>query len=87
MAFERVAEGSERMLVVVNCGRGHWQKTEYGVWVGSGGGFEEVFCSQSTDYGGWEGWVSNKERGVVYDHDGKLYINVPPQCCLVFRQV
>lgn len=86
MAFERVGEGLERIVAVVNAGRKYWQGGEYGVWVG-GGSFEEVFCSQSAEFGGAESWKSNADRGVLHSADGKLWINVPESCTLVFRAV
>lgn len=46
MAYERAAEGTERIVAVVNAGRGSWQKGEYGVWVGGTGIMEEIYCSQ-----------------------------------------
>jgi hypothetical protein len=48
MAYERVADGEDepRVVVVVNAGRGYWQGSEYGVWVGGTGTMEEVYCSQ-----------------------------------------
>jgi hypothetical protein len=40
---------------------------------------------QAPQYGGSEFWKSNS-GGVKHSHEGKLYISIPPQCCLVFRQ-
>jgi hypothetical protein len=44
--YERVVEGQERIVVIVNAGQQYWQRNEYGVWVGGGGTFNEIFCSQ-----------------------------------------
>jgi hypothetical protein len=44
--YERVVEGQERIVVIVNAGQQYWQRNEYGVWVGGGGTFSEIFCSQ-----------------------------------------
>lgn len=46
MAYERAIEGEPRVVVVVNAGRSYWQGSEYGVWVGSSGTMEEVYCTQ-----------------------------------------
>jgi len=85
VAFERVCEGEPRIVTVINAGRGSWQKGEYGVWVG-GGSFEEVFSSQDERFGGWEGVKSNAGE-TKPSYDGKLWINLPGQCTLVFKQV
>jgi hypothetical protein len=45
-SYERVAEGEARVIVVVNAARGNWQGGEYGLWVGGGGSFKQVYCSQ-----------------------------------------
>lgn len=34
------------MVVVVNAARKSWQDGSYGVWVGGGGSFKQVYCSQ-----------------------------------------
>lgn len=41
-----MAEGEARVIVVVNAGRKFWQDGEYGLWVGGGGAFKQVYCSQ-----------------------------------------
>jgi len=41
--------------------------------------------AQGAAYGGWEGARTNA-GGVLRAHDGKLWINVPGQTTLVFRQ-
>jgi hypothetical protein len=62
-SYERVAEGQPRVIVVVNAARGYWQDGNYSLWVGGGGSFKQVYCSQvrpaavalcsSTDSVGW----------------------------------
>jgi hypothetical protein len=47
-SYERVAEGEPRVIVVVNAARGNWQGGEYGLWVGGGGSFKQIYCSQVT---------------------------------------
>lgn len=41
-----MTEGAERILVIVNAARGFWQKGEYGMWVGGGTAFEQIYSSQ-----------------------------------------
>lgn len=83
MGYERVAGGEARVIVVVNAARHSWQSGEYGMWVGGGGAFEQVYCSQDPAYGGDPAWVSN---GVVPEHDGRIFLNLPASCTLMLVQ-
>ncbi|KAG2484155.1 hypothetical protein HYH03_017036 [Edaphochlamys debaryana] len=86
VAFERVVEGETRIVAVINAGRKFWGGTEYGLWVGHAEGrMEEVFCSQSAAFGGSvESGIANEPRPI---YDGKIWINLPPQCTLVFQHM
>nr|QKY15164.1 starch branching enzyme (1,4-alpha-glucan branching enzyme II) (SBE2) [Polytomella parva] len=79
-----IGEDGCRIVTVVNAGRGCWTDFKYSVWVGWGV-FNEVFCSQAPQYGGFENSVSNY-GAVLAAQDGWLRINLPPQCTLVFAQ-
>ncbi|KAI3423988.1 hypothetical protein D9Q98_009821 [Chlorella vulgaris] len=83
MGYERVAEGQPRVVVVVNAARKSWQGGDYGLWVGGGGSFKQIYCSQDTAYGGAATWVSND---VVGEYDGRIYINLPASCTLMLVQ-
>ncbi|EFJ45925.1 1,4-alpha-glucan branching enzyme II [Volvox carteri f. nagariensis] len=85
VAFERVIEGETRLVAVINAGRKSWLGGDYGVWVGQAAGqLEEVFCSQATEFGGnVESGRANNEPRAMYD--GKIWINLPDQCTLVFQ--
>jgi hypothetical protein len=52
MGYERVVEGEERVVVVVNAGRHSWQAGEYGMWVGSTGVLQQIYSSQVGAFGG-----------------------------------
>jgi 1,4-alpha-glucan branching enzyme len=84
VAFERVCDGEPRIVCVINAGRSSFQEGQYGCWVG-GGSFEEIYSSHDPVFGGWD--VKTNGGGVKHSHEGKLYLNVPPQCCLIFKQV
>jgi hypothetical protein len=87
IAVERVLEGAARIIVVLNAGLGHWQSSEYGVHVGgSNYSVEEVFASQSAEFGAWEDQHSNA-GAVISVHDGQIFINVPMQSAAVFTPV
>lgn len=85
MVFERVFEGDERVVTVVNAGRNAFQKGEYGAWVG-GGRFRQVYCSADTAFGGDPAMHSNGSEP-LQSHDGKLWLNLPPTCTTVFVQL
>ncbi|KXZ43862.1 hypothetical protein GPECTOR_78g49 [Gonium pectorale] len=86
VAFERVVEGETRVVAVINAGRKFWESSDYGVWVGHAEGrLEEVLCSQNVAYGGsLESGCANEPRPI---YDGKIWINLPPQCTLVFQHM
>ena len=48
------------MIVVVNAARSSWQAGEYGLWVGGGSTFKQVYCSQ---VGGAVGGAAVTHRG------------------------
>jgi len=85
LAFERSAEGEQRVVVVINAGLNYWQGRNYGVWV-YGGVFEQVYCSQDAAYSGEKKWDSNYAEDGVHTHDGKLWLNIPPSCTMMFAQ-
>lgn len=68
MAWERVFEGDERVICVMNAGKKFWTASNYGAWVG-GGKFKEVFCSSAPQYGGNDTVVSNGTE-TKNSHDG-----------------
>jgi hypothetical protein len=61
------------------------QTGDYGCWVG-GGRFEEIYSSHAPEFGGWEGALTNG-GGVKETYDGKMWMNLPGQCCLIYRQI
>ena len=85
LCFQRTFPGDERVVTVVNASRSSWQEGQYGVWV-DGGSFRQVYCSADPQFGGWEGVKSNGD-GLLHSPDGKLYINLPAQATLIFKQV
>lgn len=86
VAFKRWSPDGNILLAVVNLGDRQWEQLNYGVNMGGESGqWEEVFNSQSPQYGGWSGsgnfghhpWVQN---------DGRIYINLPKWSVLLFRK-
>lgn len=93
LGFDRVYDGLERCICILNAGQTFWASTEYQVWVG-GGRFAQVFCSSDAQFEPKDSWmkepgsvVCNKDRGIVDTHDGKLSVNLPSRCCILFKQI
>ena len=59
-----------------------FQPSDYSCWVG-GGTFEQIHDST---FGGWEG-VRTNGGGPKLLYDGKLWLNLPGQCTLMFQQL
>jgi len=81
----------ERLIVVVNAGDGQWdEQGMYGVAIGGQwencAGFEEVYNSQSAEFGGWEN-SGNKQRGVIQQDNDQLMICIPKLSVLIFKML
>lgn len=86
LAFRRWTSSGDIVLVVVNLGDGQWENGDYGVGMGGENGiWEEIFNSQSPQYGGWNGSGNFGARPRVQG-DGRLYINLPKWSVLMFRK-
>lgn len=93
LGFDRVYDGEERCICVLNAGQNHWAGKEYGLHVGDGR-FEQIFCSSDSAFepdGSYlkeaGATVCNKDCGVINALDGKIFINLPVRCSLIFKQV
>lgn len=86
LAFKRFnAEGSV-VLVVVNIGENQFDSATYGVHLGGDGGtWDELFNSQSPQYGGWAN-SGNFQAFPSVQSDGRIYIRLPKLAVLVFRK-
>jgi len=71
---------------VVNFGGRDWVGGhDYGVGTGGAQGqWQQVFCSQDAEYGGWHG-AGNAYYEPWTQPDGKVYLNVPKYGVLVMR--
>ena len=81
----------ERLIVVVNAGDGQWdEQGMYGVAIGGQwencAGFEEVYNSQSAEFGGWEN-SGNKQRGVIQQDNDQLMICIPKLSVQIFKML
>jgi 1,4-alpha-glucan branching enzyme len=86
VAFKRWNNDGDVVLSVVNIGENQFNDATYGVSLGGDGGtWEEVFNSQSPQYGGWQDSGNFMAFPSVRD-DGKVYIRLPKLAVLVFRK-
>ena len=88
VAFKRWDEQSgDTILTVVNLSDGQWQHGEYSVRTGDTTGvWEEIFNSQSPQYGGWDG-SGNYGAPKPVQEDTRITISLPQWSVLMFRRV
>jgi 1,4-alpha-glucan branching enzyme len=87
IAFKRWNDQGDIVLTVVNLGDRQFNDAAYGVSLGGDGGtWEEVFNSQSPQYGGWND-SGNYQAFPSVQNDGRIYIRLPKLAVLVFRKV
>ena len=86
LAFKRWHKGGNIVITVVNFSNHQWQNRDYGVHAGGEAGqWEEIFNSQSPQYGGWNN-AGNYDYNPWIQGDQKLYINLPKWSVLMFRK-
>jgi 1,4-alpha-glucan branching enzyme len=85
LAFKRWNDQGDVVLVVVNCSGNKWSDAIYGVSTHADGAFEEIFNSQSPQYGGWND-SGNYGATLPTQSDGKIYIRLPEWSTLMFRR-
>jgi 1,4-alpha-glucan branching enzyme len=86
LAFKRWNAGGNVVLTVVNLGDNQWSDPVYGVSAGTpGDAWEEIFNSQSPQYGGWND-SGNYLADLRVAGDGKMYIRLPQWSVLMFRK-
>jgi 1,4-alpha-glucan branching enzyme len=86
LAFKRFNDQGNVLLTVVNISENQWDTPDYGVSLaGDDGSWEEIFNSQSPQYGGW----NNSGNYLAYpaaDPTGHIFIRLPKWSVLVFRK-
>jgi 1,4-alpha-glucan branching enzyme len=86
LAFKRWHEGGNTVVVVVNLSDQQWQEHNYGIDMnGETGQWEEIFNSQSPQYGGWND-SGNYKYDLQVQENEKLYVNLPKWSVLIFRK-
>jgi 1,4-alpha-glucan branching enzyme len=86
LAFKRWNNEGDVVLTVVNLGERQFDQATYGVSLaGDGGAWEEIFNSQSPQYGGWPD-SGNYQAFPSTQPDGRIYVRLPKLAVLVFRK-
>jgi 1,4-alpha-glucan branching enzyme len=86
LAFLRWNDSGNVILTVVNLSDNQWDKPTYGVNVGTPGeAWQEVFNSQSPQYGGWTN-SGNYLSNLVVQEDGHFFIRLPKWSVTIFEK-
>lgn len=86
LGFLRWDDSGNVILTVVNLSDNQWDQPIYGVNIGgTGDHWEEIFNSQSPQYGGWND-SGNYLADLVVQPDGCFYIRLPKWSVLIFRK-
>lgn len=86
LGFLRWSDDGNVLLTVVNLSDNQWDQPSYGVSIGGiGDHWEEIFNSQSPQYGGWND-SGNYLADLVVQDDGRFYVRLPKWSVLIFRK-
>jgi 1,4-alpha-glucan branching enzyme len=86
LGFLRWDDHGNVVLTVVNLSDNQWDQPSYGVNIGGAGDhWEEIFNSQSPQYGGWND-SGNDLADLVVQGDARFYIRLPKWSVLMFRR-
>jgi 1,4-alpha-glucan branching enzyme len=86
LGFLRWNDQGNVILTVVNLSDNQFDQPNYGVNIGgTGDRWEEVFNSQSPQYGGWND-SGNYLSDLRVQSDGRFYIRLPKWSVLMFRK-
>mmetsp|Transcript_129144 Transcript_129144/g.287833 ORF Transcript_129144/g.287833 Transcript_129144/m.287833 type:complete len:589 (-) Transcript_129144:15-1781(-) len=71
-------------LCIAHFGEAQWEHSDYGIETGWGVGkvWRLALNSQAGEFGGWEGSATQEATS---DDSGKIMVNIPKWCCLVYR--
>jgi 1,4-alpha-glucan branching enzyme len=86
VGFKRWNDRGNVVLVVANFSDREWRNRDYGVRTDTPGQWEEMFNSQSPEYGGYHDSGNFGHRPWTQG-DGRIYVNLPKWSVLMFRKV
>ena len=86
LGFLRWDDQGNVILTIVNLSDNQWDQPVYGVNIGGiGNHWEEIFNSQSPQYGGWND-SGNYLFDLIVQNDGRFYIRLPKWSVVMFRK-
>jgi 1,4-alpha-glucan branching enzyme len=86
LGFVRWNDAGNVILTVVNLSDNQWDQASYGVNIGgTGDRWQEIFNSQSPQYGGWND-SGNYQADLIVQADGCFYIRLPKWSVLIFKK-
>jgi len=86
LAFKRWDNEGDIILVIVNAGDHNFNNFQYGVHAGQTGQWQQVFCSQDAEFGGWNG-SGNAYYQPWTQANGNIYINLPQWSVAMFKRI
>lgn len=84
VAFKRWNNEGDVILVVSNAGDNNFTNYSYGLPTKQRGQWQQIFCSQDSEYGGWDG-AGNAFYEPFTQNDNCIYINLPKWSVLFFK--
>jgi 1,4-alpha-glucan branching enzyme len=84
LAFKRWNNEGDVLLVVINAGDNTFTDHSYGLNTRQNGQWQQILCSQDSEFGGWHG-AGNAYYDPYNHDDNRIYINIPQWSVLVFR--
>jgi 1,4-alpha-glucan branching enzyme len=86
LAFKRWNNTGDMVLVVVHAGDQNFEDRQYGVYAGQPGQWQQVFCSQDAEFGGWDG-AGNAFFQPWTQTDGNIRMNLPKWSVLMLMRI
>ena len=84
VGFKRWNETGDVILVVINAGDNNFTDYSYAFHTNQSGQWQQIFCSQDSEYGGWDG-AGNAFYEPYTQADNCININLPKWSVLYFR--
>jgi 1,4-alpha-glucan branching enzyme len=84
IAFKRWNNEGDVVLVIINASDNNFTNYSYGLNTKQIGCWQQIFCSQDSEYGGWEG-AGNAFYDPYTQLDDCIYINIPKWSVLFFK--
>jgi len=84
LAFKRWNNEGDIVLVIINAGNQNFDSVSYGVNTSQNGQWQQIFCSQDAEFGGWDG-AGNAYYQPWTQLNGNIYVNLPKWSLVMFK--